>query len=139
VCIKTNVGFTVMLKNVRHVPDLCFNFISTPIMDQVGYCNHLGNGRWKITKGPMVVARGRICCGLYKTHVKACKKKFNAIGTIEKTPQLRVMVNSVASTRAKFSLPDSATDGGAIWDEECKGGKRATCDDDEVKDSKDLE
>ena len=33
VCIKTNVGFTVMLKNVRHVPDLCFNLISTPVMD----------------------------------------------------------------------------------------------------------
>jgi hypothetical protein len=47
----------------------------------------------------MVVARGRICCGLYKTHVKAYKKKFNAVGTIEKTPQLRVMVNSVAPKR----------------------------------------
>jgi hypothetical protein len=30
VCIKTNVGFTVMLKNMRHVPYLCFNLISTP-------------------------------------------------------------------------------------------------------------
>uniref|UniRef100_A0A2N9H4J8 Retrovirus-related Pol polyprotein from transposon TNT 1-94-like beta-barrel domain-containing protein n=1 Tax=Fagus sylvatica TaxID=28930 RepID=A0A2N9H4J8_FAGSY len=127
VCIKTNVGFTVMLKNVRHVPDLCFNLISTPVMDREGYCNHLGNGRWKLAKGPMVVARGRICCGLYRTRVKACKKKFNAVGTIEKTPQSRVKVNCVTPKRVKFSLPDSATDGGAI------------CDDDEVKDSKDLE
>uniref|UniRef100_A0A2N9FNG7 CCHC-type domain-containing protein n=1 Tax=Fagus sylvatica TaxID=28930 RepID=A0A2N9FNG7_FAGSY len=76
VCIKTNVGFIVMLKNM--------------------------------------------------THVKACKKKFNAVGTIEKT-QLRVKVNCVTPKRVKFSLPDSATDGGA------------TCDEDEVKDSKDLE
>uniref|UniRef100_A0A2N9FQY2 CCHC-type domain-containing protein n=1 Tax=Fagus sylvatica TaxID=28930 RepID=A0A2N9FQY2_FAGSY len=127
VCIKTNVGFTVMLKNVRHVPDLCFNLISTPVMDRAGYCNHLGNGRWKLAKGPMVVARGRICCGLYKTRVKACKKKFNAVGTIEKTPQSRVNVNCVTPKRVKFSLPDSATDGGVI------------CDDDEVKDSKNLE
>ena len=37
------------------------------------------------------------------------------------------MVNSVAPKRVKFSLPDSAIDGGVI------------CDDDEVKDSKDLE
>ena len=44
-CIKTNVGFTVMLKNVRHVPDLCFNLISTPVMDRTGYYNHLGNRR----------------------------------------------------------------------------------------------
>ena len=85
-CIKTNVGFTMMLKNVRHVPDLCFNLISTPVVDQAGYCNHLGNGRWKLTKGPMVVVRGRICCGLYKTCVKAWKKKFNVVETIEKTP-----------------------------------------------------
>ena len=31
--------------------------------------------------------------------MKAYKKKFNAVGTIEKTPQLRVMVNSVAPKR----------------------------------------
>uniref|UniRef100_A0A2N9GH12 Retrovirus-related Pol polyprotein from transposon TNT 1-94-like beta-barrel domain-containing protein n=1 Tax=Fagus sylvatica TaxID=28930 RepID=A0A2N9GH12_FAGSY len=101
VCIKNNVGFTVMLKNA--------------------------NGRWKLAKGPMVVARGRICCGLYRTRVKACKKKCNAVGTIEKTPQSRVKVNCVTPKRVKFSLPDSATDGGAI------------CDDDEVNDFKDLE
>jgi hypothetical protein len=139
VCIKTNVGFTVMLKNVRHVPDLCFNLISTPVMDRAGYCNHLGNGRWKLAKGPMVIARGRICCGLYRTRVKACKKKFNVVGTIEKTPQSRVMVNSVAPKRVKFSLPDSAIDGGVICDEGCRDGKLTTCDEVEVKDSKDLE
>ena len=97
VCIKTNVGCRVMLKNVRHILDLCFNLILTLVMDQVGYCNHLGNRRWKLTKGLVVVARGRICCGLNKTRVKACKKKFNVVGTIEKTPQLRVM--SVAFKR----------------------------------------
>ena len=47
------------------------------------------------------------------------------------------MINSIAPTRVKFSLPDT-TDRGAIWDEECRGAKPATCDDDEVKDSKDL-
>uniref|UniRef100_A0A2N9I8X4 Retrovirus-related Pol polyprotein from transposon TNT 1-94-like beta-barrel domain-containing protein n=1 Tax=Fagus sylvatica TaxID=28930 RepID=A0A2N9I8X4_FAGSY len=62
VCIKTNVGFTVILKNVQDVLDLCFNLISTLVMDQAVYCNHLGNGKWKLTKGPMVVARERICC-----------------------------------------------------------------------------
>jgi hypothetical protein len=59
--------------------------------------------------------------------VKAGKKKFNAVGTVEKIPQLRVMVNSVAPKRVEFSQPDNDTDGGVI------------CDDDEVKDSKDLE
>ena len=82
VCIKTNVGCTVMLKNVQHVLDLCFNLISTPAMDRVGYCNHLDKGRWKLTKGPLVVAIGCICCGLYSTRVKTCKKKFNAVETV---------------------------------------------------------
>uniref|UniRef100_A0A2N9IKM5 Retrovirus-related Pol polyprotein from transposon TNT 1-94-like beta-barrel domain-containing protein n=1 Tax=Fagus sylvatica TaxID=28930 RepID=A0A2N9IKM5_FAGSY len=109
------------------------------IVGIAGYYNHLGNGRWKLAKGPMVVARGHICYGLYKTRVKACKKKFNAVGTIEKTPQLRVKVNCVTPKRIKFSLADSATDGGAICDEEYRNGKPATCDEDEVKDSKDLE
>ena len=59
--------------------------------------------------------------------------------TIEKTPQLRVMVNSVALKKVKFSLPDNATNGGVICDKEYRDGKLTTCDDDEVKDSKDLE
>jgi hypothetical protein len=139
VCIKTNVSCIVKLMNERHVPDLRFNLISTPTMDRAGYCIHLGNGRWKLTIAFLVVTRGRICCGLYRTHVKACKKKFNAIETIEKTPQLRVKVNNVAPKRVKFSLLDSAIDRGAICDEEYKDEKLATCgDDDEVKNSKDL-
>ena len=139
VCIKTNVGFTMILQNVQHVLNLRFNLISTPTMDRAGYCNHLRNGRWKLTKGPLVFVRGRICCGLYMTHVKACKKKFNVVGTIENTPQLRVMVNNVAPKRVKFFVPDSAIDGKVICDKEYKDGNLATCDDDEVKDFKDLE
>ena len=46
------------------------------------------------------------------------------------------MTNSVAPTRVKFSLPDSATDRG---DEDYEDGKSATRDNDEVKDSKGLE
>jgi hypothetical protein len=59
VCIKTNVGCTVILKNMRQVPDLRFNLISTSVMDQAGYCNHLG--RWKLSKVSLVVARWHIC------------------------------------------------------------------------------
>ena len=45
VCIETNVGSTMMLKDVRHVPDLRMNVFSTLAMDRAGYCNYLGNGR----------------------------------------------------------------------------------------------
>ena len=43
VCIETNVGGTMILKDVRHVPDLRMNVFSTLVMDRVGYCNYLGN------------------------------------------------------------------------------------------------
>ena len=33
VCIETNVGSTMMLKDVRHVPDLRMNMFSTLDMD----------------------------------------------------------------------------------------------------------
>ena len=45
VCIETNVGSTMMLKDMRHVPDLRMNVFFTLAMDQAGYCNYLGNGR----------------------------------------------------------------------------------------------
>ena len=77
-CIKTNVGFTLILKDVQHVQDLRMNVFSTLAMDRAGYCNHLGNGRWKISKGLLVVARGHACCDMYKTYMKAYKKKLNA-------------------------------------------------------------
>ena len=77
--IETNVGSTMMLKDMRHVPDLRMNVFFTWAMDRAGYCNYLGNGRWKLTEGTLVVARGHACCGLYRTHVKTCKKKSNEI------------------------------------------------------------
>ena len=45
VCIKTNVGSAVMLKDMRHVPDLRMNAFSTLALDRASYCNYLGNGR----------------------------------------------------------------------------------------------
>ena len=107
VCIKTNVGCTLILKDVRHVPNLRMNVLSTLSLDRAGYSNHFGNGRWKLCKGLLVIAGGRACCGMYKTHVRACKKKSNAVKVFEKTPQLRVDINSVAAKKVKFSLPKS--------------------------------
>ena len=138
VCIKTNVGSTVISKNVQHVLDLRMNVFSTLAMDRAGYCNQLGNGRWKLTKGSSVVARGHAYCGMYRTHVKTCKKKFNEIKDFEKIPQLRVGINGVDTRRVKFSLPNSALEEEVIGDEEYEDAK-VTLDDDEVKDIGGLE
>jgi len=86
VYIETSVGNTVILKVMRHVLDLRMNVFFRLAMDRASYCNYLENGRWQLTKGSLVVARGHTCCVMYKTHVKTCKKKFNEIEDFEKTP-----------------------------------------------------
>ena len=37
VCIQTNVVCTIMLKNMRHILDLCLNLISMSAPDNEGY------------------------------------------------------------------------------------------------------
>ena len=138
VCIETNVGSTMMLKDVQHVPDLRMNVFPILAMDRAGYCNYLGNGRWKLTKWPLVVTRGHACCSLYRTHVKTYKEKFNEIKDFEKTPKMRVGINGVKTKRVKFSLPNSALEEEVVGDEEYEDAK-AIWDDDEVKDPRDLE
>ena len=104
VCIKTNVGCMLILKDVLHVPDLRMNVFSTLAMDRAGYCNYLGNGIWKLTKGTLVVVSGHACCGMYRTYVKTCKKKFNEIKNFENAPQMRVGIKGVDTKNVKFSL-----------------------------------
>ena len=104
-------------------------------LDRVGYSNHLGNGRWKLCKGLLVIARGRACCGMYRTHVRTCKKKSNAVKVFEKTPQLRVDSNGIAAKRVKFSLPNSDLNVEVIFDEKYHDAKK----NDEVKDCEGLE
>ena len=105
---------------------------STLALDRASYYNYLGNGRWKLTKEPLVVARGHACCSMYRTHVKIYKKKFNEIKDFEKTPQLRVKIGDNVK-RVKFSLPNSTLEEEVIGDEEYEDAK-ATLDDNEVKD-----
>ena len=86
----------------------------------------------------MVVARGHACYGMYMTHVKICKKKFNEIKDFEKTPKMSVGINGVETKRMKFSLPSSASEKEVVGDEEYEDAK-ATWDDDEVKYPRGLE
>ena len=65
--IQTSMGCTLTLKYVRHIPDLCLNLISMHMLNKDGYDHFISSGNWKLTKGSLVVARGRLCCSLYKT------------------------------------------------------------------------
>ena len=48
----------MVLKDVRHVPKMCFSFISVGKLDDEGYHSHLGESKWKLTKGSLILVRG---------------------------------------------------------------------------------
>ena len=77
--IHTSMWCTLTLKDVRHIPDLHLNLNSMHMLENDGYNHFISTRNWKLTKGSLVVARGKLCCSLYKTHVKVCRGKLNAI------------------------------------------------------------
>jgi len=89
ICIQTNVGCIIVLKNVRHIPNLCLNMIFMSVVDKDAYKHQLGGGFWKLTKGSLLMARGNLCCTLYNTHVKY---------VVDKLMLLRMMLHQISST-----------------------------------------
>ena len=71
---------------MRHVLDLRLNLMSEIALDKEGFYNYFGNGRWKLTKGTMIVARGEVFCTLYKTQGMICKNGLNV--SVDFSPSL---------------------------------------------------
>ena len=105
--------------------------LSTLAIDQASYCNHLVNGRWKLSK----LQEDVLVVVCKKTHVRACKKKSNAVKNFEKIPQLRVGINGVVTKRVKFSLSDTSLNEEVIFDEKYHDARK----NDEMKDCEGLE
>lgn len=78
VCVETDVGCILLFKNVQHVPNMWLNLISTDALDDDGYHNHFGEGKWKLSKGSLVPAPGEKINSLYTTRVRLCNK-VNAV------------------------------------------------------------
>ena len=77
--IQTSMGCTLMLKDVRHIPNLDLNLIYVHMRNKDGYNHFISSGNWKLTEGSLVVAQGRLCCSLYKTQTKVCRGQLNAV------------------------------------------------------------
>lgn len=77
VILLTENGNKLVLKEVRHVPEMRLNLISAGKLDDAGMNNQFGGGKWKLSRGSMVVARGRKEGSLYITHGKLCKGEIN--------------------------------------------------------------
>ncbi|RDX73836.1 hypothetical protein CR513_46494, partial [Mucuna pruriens] len=73
ICLQTNTGMQLWLRGVKHAPDVRFNLISVHMLDDGGYDNHFGHGKWKLTKGNLVVARGEKISKLYWTKALVAK------------------------------------------------------------------
>ncbi|GJX38414.1 putative RNA-directed DNA polymerase [Tanacetum coccineum] len=83
--LKFDTGMELVLHNVKHVPDMRLNIISTGLLDEDGYHNSSGNGLWKVTLGSLIVARGKRESKLYMTHPKISKSIVNAIDNDDMT------------------------------------------------------
>ena len=55
--LETSIGNKLVLKNVRHVLDICLNLISTGRLDDEGFTNSFGESKWKLTNGTLVVVK----------------------------------------------------------------------------------
>ena len=73
----TDTWHKLVLKEVRHVPDMYLNLISVGKLDDVGLINQFGDCKWKLTKGNMIVARGKKEGFVYVIHGRICKGEAN--------------------------------------------------------------
>ena len=77
--METGNGTRLVLKNVKHIPDIRFNFISVGRLVDEGFCNTFYGDVWKLTKGAMVVARGKKCETLYLMRANLVKDRINVV------------------------------------------------------------
>ncbi|KAL4559836.1 hypothetical protein LXL04_031982 [Taraxacum kok-saghyz] len=78
ICMKFDTGMELVLHNVKHVPDMRLNLISAGLLDDDGYDNTFGGGKWELARGSLIVARGVRSSKLYMTHPKISKDSVNA-------------------------------------------------------------
>ena len=45
ICLETSIGCKLLLKDVKHVPNIRFNLIFTSKLDDNGYTNQFGEGK----------------------------------------------------------------------------------------------
>ena len=77
--LETNIGCKLLLRDVRHVPDIRLNLISAGKLDDEGYNNNFSDGKWKLSKGSLVVEKGKKTCSLYTMQAKICKGVVNTL------------------------------------------------------------
>ncbi|KAG8369441.1 hypothetical protein BUALT_Bualt14G0014000 [Buddleja alternifolia] len=76
--LETDTGCRLILRDVRHIPDIRHNIISTGKLDDDGYVSNFGEGKWKLTKGSLITAKGKKKNSLYLMQAKLSNGEVNA-------------------------------------------------------------
>ena len=77
--LETSNGTVLILKNVKHIPDICMNLISTGKLDDEGFCNTFRDSQWKLTRGSMVIGKGKKCSSLYLMQTRVIDSSINVV------------------------------------------------------------
>ena len=77
VCLTTSTGCKLLLKDVRHVPEVRLNMISAGQLDDEGYNSSIRSGFMKLCKGSLIVARARNIQTVYLMHARICQEEVN--------------------------------------------------------------
>lgn len=81
VCLDTNTECRLWLNNVRHIPEMRLNLISTSALgDDLSYVSSLGSKTCKITNANLILAGGIRRDTFHFMQAKICKGEVNAIG-----------------------------------------------------------
>ena len=67
------------LRNAQHVLNIRHNLVSTGMLDDKGYQNLQGEGKWKHSKGNLIIARGKKQSTFYLMQAKLGKEDVNAV------------------------------------------------------------
>ncbi|RDX90485.1 hypothetical protein CR513_27642, partial [Mucuna pruriens] len=54
VTLITENGNKLVLKEVRHVPEIRLNLLSIGKLDDAGMNNQFGGGKWKLSRGSLI-------------------------------------------------------------------------------------
>ena len=77
--LETSIGCKLVLKDVRYVPEMRFSLTFVGKLDYEGYHSHIEEGKWKLTKVSLILARGKKKNTLYKIEARLVKKGVNIV------------------------------------------------------------
>ena len=75
--VCTSTGCNLVLRDVRHVPEVRLNLISAGRLDDEGYTSSIQNGFMKFCKGSLIVDKARKTNTLYLMHARLCRNEVN--------------------------------------------------------------